>query len=424
MVHKIRKILFLFILILCMMPTVFGADYIFNGETLPATSSYQDTYYGVETMKNILDDLEITYDDTTILSFTYYANQALKFWRATYDENTTPLNICFIKYTTYTDRFVMIPSNGTFDDDLPYMYLNTTYNDTYAQCSAFSSWKYDSDGNISGVTSSSINYITVKTSEYSISNGTQNIQKNGFVQEGSVLYYDKLLAPIKSFSTAGRSATTGYSWYFVGNLIRFTEEPDVDIPGGDDTESGDTGGGTGGDTGGGTGSTDLTMTNAKIDQLNKHAEEIQKNMLTSGDMQGIISNETDKVINFMSGDADFSGENTNISSGDIVGAIGYTPPDDPYANFWWELTEILNNALTGTNRTLTLQAIKNTYTISIDDIGWNPPEALRTFLTLLSTTVVCWVLVKYIKVTIDKLSSGSIDEALAMNEESGIVDLF
>lgn len=416
-----RKFAFIFMLICSFNfnSIVFGADYIFNGETLPATSSYQDTYYGVETMQNILDDLAITYTDTTLLSYTYYANQALKFWRATYDENTTPLNIIFTKNSNNT--FYMIPSNGTFDDDLQYLYFRTNYSTSSGAIHSFINWNYYNDGSISSASYGNIPMIQLTTSTYTINNTAANYVKNNTedYQNGAELYYKYVLSPIESFTVAGYTATTGYSWYFLTNTIRFTEKPDVEIPSGDD--GGDTGGGdTGGDTGGGTGSTDLTMTNAKIDQLNKHAEEIQKNMLTSGDMQQIVSNETDKVISFMSGDADFNKEYT---SGEILEKIDFTPIENPTANFWYELTQILNNALTGSGGNVVFKWFGNEYTITPEMINPPYPEELRVLLTTVSTVVVIFIIAKWIKIIADTSQGGNLDQLLEMNEE-GIVNLF
>ncbi len=298
-----KKFLLMTTLFLCINNTIFASDYIFNNETIPATSSYRDIYYGVETIKNILDDLEIEYDETTLLSYTYYANQALKFWRATYDENTTALNICFTK--NINNKLYMIPSNGSFDDDLNYMYIDPNYASKSGGIYAFNSWNYNTSGSISSANKTAINIINLETNNYSITNSIPDFTKNSEydTQTGSQLYFKYLLSPKKTFTVAGKTTKTGYSWYYLSNTIRFTKEITVETTSGDENEDKDNENNNSTND-----STNLTITNEKIDRLNQHAEEILNKMLNSGDI------EQSTQTGIIKGNNEFGG-----SSGDISG---------------------------------------------------------------------------------------------------------
>lgn len=101
----------------------------------------------------------------------------------------------------------------------------------------------------------------------------------------------------------------------------------------------------------------------------------------------------------------------------LNGALGFDFAEDPYANFWYELTTGLSGALTGVNRTWNIEFLGQTHTINLDNIDITYSPALNVFLTTTSTVACIWVLVKWWKVIIDKLTSGNMDEVLAMNEE-------
>lgn len=409
MVLNLRKFLLMITFFLCMTPTVFGADrYSYN-------KSWDDDYLGKENIKQIIEKMGISSETDESLNNIY--DSFVKNY-ATLKQKYPSVNLRnLVFFARYSDPVAygaglinVTVSNGTFGNEtVPYLKL------VYGSSSIdYVNWvsDYNSDGfradcfafgkNLSQ-TWSYVNLSQIFISKIDESDSNSDYKITG-----------KMFSWSPAYTIYYRENRAFLIDSLPGLLIAPGEYLKPDIPSEPENPSGDT---PSGDTGGG----DYT---GQLNKIQENLGNIENKIPTSGEIQGAISQETDKVINFMSGDANFSGENTNISSGDIAGAIGYKPPDDPYANFWLELTKILNDALTSNNRTLILECPKNTYTVSIDDINWNPPESLKTFLTLLSTTCVCLILVKFIKVTIDKLSSGSIDEALSMNEENGIVDLF
>lgn len=394
-------------------PTSLGAT--FNGEEIAETSSVNDNYYGIETMKNILDDLGVSYDNTTILAYTYYANQALKGFQENYYADAKVVNICFVHNGTY---LIMVPGNGSFSNSIPYIYVKLLANGN-AQMQAFESWNKNGQ-NIIGANTKSPIYYRIFTNGITKVETTIDLT-NGQLTE-DVIKINKALSPISTYAIAGWTLNTGYGWYFLGNNIRFSK---VDTPGtgeSGDTGSGDTGSGDIGSGESGGNNISLEMTNQKIDQLNQHAEQILENMPTSGDMQNIISGEVGKITETITKPADF--DDKKISSGDIIGAIGYEPPDDPYANFWFELTKLLNNAFTESVREIKIKGYtQKEYTIKIDNLGFKPNDALRTFLTLASTAAVGIAIIKWTTTIVEKISSGSMDEVLEANEE-GICNLF
>lgn len=138
---------------------------------------------------------------------------------------------------------------------------------------------------------------------------------------------------------------------------------------------------------------------------------------SSGIEQGVID-----INNNLTNVPDISG--TVITSGDINSSLGFEFIEDPYANFWLQLTTGIGDALTNNVRTLDIDWFGYSYTIDLDEIGFNYPPTMKAVLSSASTVAIVWVLVKWWKIIVDKLSSGNIDEVLAMNEESGIIDLF
>lgn len=140
-----------------------------------------------------------------------------------------------------------------------------------------------------------------------------------------------------------------------------------------------------------------------------------------GDLPGIEQGVID-INNNLTNVPDISG--TVISSGDITDALNFEFMEDPYSNFWLELNTGLGNALTNNIRTLDINWFGYNYTINLDNFVFKYPPALESILTSVSTVAIVWVLVKWWKIIVDEISSGNIDEVLAMNEESGIIDLF
>lgn len=101
----------------------------------------------------------------------------------------------------------------------------------------------------------------------------------------------------------------------------------------------------------------------------------------------------------------------------LNGALGFDFMADPYANFWYEMTTGLSGSLTGSVRQLPVDWLGYQGVFDLDSLGFNYPASIRLILTTVSTVCMVWLLVRWWKIIIDKLSSGNMDEVLAMNEE-------
>lgn len=139
---------------------------------------------------------------------------------------------------------------------------------------------------------------------------------------------------------------------------------------------------------------------------------IEDKIPTSGDIQNIISGETTKITNTITEPANF--DNKNICSGDIIGGLNFMA--DPYDNFWLSMTNGLHTALLGTVRQLPVDWLGYQGYFNLDGLI-NYPTPLKNILTTVSTVAMVWLLVKWWKIIIDKLTGGDMDEVLAMNEE-------
>lgn len=152
-----------------------------------------------------------------------------------------------------------------------------------------------------------------------------------------------------------------------------------------------------------------------------------------GNINNSINNQTDKIIENQDKNSqdikdtltkvpDLSGD--KITSGEIINSLNFEFAEDPYANFWLELTTGLSGALTNNIRSIDVQFRDKTYKIALDNFAIQIPEFLKSFLAILSTVFIFWKMVKYWKIIIDNITSGNMDEVLEMNEEEGITDLF
>ena len=199
---------------------------------------------------------------------------------------------------------------------------------------------------------------------------------------------------------------------FVKKAFRTTSVPPSGDPGGD------TPGGSGD-----SGNVDLSGIESGINDINNNLNNIENKIPSSGDIKDIISGETSKVTETITTVPDLSGE--TITSGEIQGSLNLDFMADPYSNFWYELTTGLSHALTDDVRSYDMPWLNGyTYTFNLDTWGFKLPDSLQLILMSASTISLVWIIAKYWKIIVDKISSGSIDEVLAMNEEEGIIDLF
>lgn len=81
------------------------------------------------------------------------------------------------------------------------------------------------------------------------------------------------------------------------------------------------------------------------------------------------------------------------------------------------MTQGLSSALTGSVRQIPVVWLGYQGVFDLDKLGFNYPPAFKVILTSASTVSMVWLLVKWWKIIIDKLTSGDMDEVLAMNEE-------
>jgi len=136
----------------------------------------------------------------------------------------------------------------------------------------------------------------------------------------------------------------------------------------------------------------------------------------SGDnTQTAILNTVDDINNNLTTPVDLSGE--TVTSGDITSALGFNLVSNPYENFWTSLISGLNTALTTSVRSRTITFRDNSYTINLDDYTLQEPTALKTFLATISSVFVLLVLFKWIKQTVDEITSGDIDSIIKNNQE-------
>lgn len=152
---------------------------------------------------------------------------------------------------------------------------------------------------------------------------------------------------------------------------------------------------------GDSGYTSQNSTNDIIQNQNQNTQNVV-NVIESGN-------------NFLNAPLDLSGE--NITSGDIIGALDMNFSGDPYENVWVFLIDGLRNSLVGVDREFDVEIFNRTYTINLDSFSIKLPAPLKAFLSIVSSSFMIWVIIKWIKVSIDKIQSADIDTVLQANEE-------
>lgn len=402
-----RKFVFIFMTIcsLFLCSNVYASDYTFNGETVPAVSSATDNFFGVDTVTSILDKLQITYTDTTKVSFTYYVNKYMKYYIENINNTVKAVNVCFTVDANYTN-LVMLIGNGTFSDTLNYLCITAISKST---CDKFDGWTYDSNGNIQTYKTSNLDYAIISSNEVTRYNGKPRIYGGRSQVTSNVLNYPKVVAPLKTYTIASYTAETGYSYYFLDNIYEFSKSGD---------SNGDTSGDSSGD------KSDLAMTNELITKINAQVEEINKKIPTSGDIQqATTAGVTSGLTNYFGGSGDANFEDKKYTSGEILEKIDFKPIENPNANFWFELTNIINNALTGSGGQVIFKWFGKEFKITPNQIVPPYPNELQVLLTTVSTVVVILIIAKWIKIIADTSQEGNLDQLLEMNEE-GIVNLF
>lgn len=154
--------------------------------------------------------------------------------------------------------------------------------------------------------------------------------------------------------------------------------------------------------------------NIDLRSIENSLNNIENKIPTSGDIAGVISGEVGKITDTLTSQPDIS--DTVITSDDIESALNFEFESDPYANFWLELTNGLKNALLGTKRTIDITFQSRSWTIDLDDFAVLPAW-LKNILTPFSTVFFVWILVRWWKVILDKITSGNVDSVLKENSE-------
>lgn len=302
-------------------------------------------------------------------------------------------------FVIYSDKtFTFCTTNSTIGTSLNYAHLYMqTYNSYWCvnntrrlsiKCSSGSnpfSYTYDNDMN-----TEALGIAYDDAFDYSFNNDLTIMTTNKMLALGNitVIKYDNtnyILKPSVSITS---------------------EEPGTPVePSGD--HSGTTGTITNpsGDT---TGKVDLSGIESGIGNINQNLE--QTNQKLDG-----ISGEIGKLNDNLTAVPDVGG--TLISSGDITSSLNFEFAEDPYSNFWLELTTGLSGALTNNVRSIDVQFRGETYKIELDKFALQTPQFLKSFLAILSTVFIFWKMIKYWKITIDNITSGNMDEVLEMNEE-------
>lgn len=170
----------------------------------------------------------------------------------------------------------------------------------------------------------------------------------------------------------------------------------------------------------------------KVDTVIDNQTTINNNISNIGDkINGTINSQGDQInsnLNNINENIttvpDDLTDNTNITSDDIKNSLDFELTVDPYANFWEHLMDGIQSSFINKNETFKINWFNEQYEINVNDVTPAYPTAFRQLLTIVSTTVLMFPILKYIKKTVDLISSGSADELLEMNEEEGYIDMF
>lgn len=390
------------------------------------TKSGQKIYY-----YNLYYDL---YDD-----FSNYANNA---WVSAFGKNLNTDNLIFmsfsdvISYSQATDiTFYLIEANNTNTNSLDYLSI-----DYYSINSEWGILGYklkfcSSSGSQIGLSDSNnkILAITIDTS----------LNFSHTVIKPDDNFYNITDNQIYLFNSYNNSDTAVFCPYNFCSLKNFVIYSDIGIGKNVDNnnfkplilksfnDSSDTGGegGEGGDdTGGGSTTTpdyseDLENIQGSIDDvntsINNQGQAIIENQNQNTEQ---IKQEIGNVNENLTTVPDL--EDKEVTGEDIINNFNFEFMEDPYSNFWFELITGVGSCLTDNVRTFNINWLGYEYTFNLDNWGSFYPSAIEFILSSISTVAIVWVIVKWWKIIIDNLTSGSIDQVLAMNEEEGIIDLF
>lgn len=389
----------------------------------------------VQELKNFFDFV-IAKQNSGELNYTYKFNVntlslAQYFYDHTQDINYTIDNLVFVTGpSTYDNNrgkinmqgFLFIANNSFGDDLLNFCYINTN------SSSSSPTYFYNTSNNNSYFK----NVLLIdKNGSFGINNNLTLLCYNDSSNLNQINYNGSDLISPNYILTTVKTASfyynvngvylpvlnnyNGFDYYDL-----YPREPEIP-----DEPSGDIGGTTGtitnpsGDT---TGKVDLSGIESGIGNINQNIDKTNEKLDGISGELNAISGELGNINENLTTVPDIS--NQIITSGEITSALNFDFAEDPYANFWLELTTGLSGALTNNVRSIDIQFRGQTYKIDLDKFAIQTPEFLRSFLSILSTVFIFWKMIRYWKIIINKITSGDMDEVLEMNEEEGIINLF
>lgn len=157
-------------------------------------------------------------------------------------------------------------------------------------------------------------------------------------------------------------------------------------------------------------------------QISQHLDTVNTSINNQGNQ---ISSDLNNINNSITTVPDDLTDNTTVTSDDIKNSLDFQFTVDPYANFWEHLVNGLQDSFINKNQIFNINWLDGKqYQINVNDVIPAYPLAFKQLLTMVSTTVFAFPILKYIKKTVDLISSGSADELLEMNEEEGYIDMF
>ena len=157
-------------------------------------------------------------------------------------------------------------------------------------------------------------------------------------------------------------------------------------------------------------------------QISQHLDTVNTSINNQGNQ---ISSDLNNINNSITTVPDDLTDNTIVTSEDIKNSLDFQFTVDPYANFWEHVVNGLQDSFINKNQIFNINWLDGkTYQINVDDVIPAYPLAFKQLLTMVSTTVFAFPILKYIKKTVDLISSGSADELLEINEEEGYIDMF
>lgn len=264
-------------------------------------TSLDNRWLGKESMRNILEKLNIETTEEQIISNTYQFNE---WFRTIEDETITIKNILFFKNTTTTDKLSWVIGNGSFSNTLDYIYMEP--NGEMLRMSTFKNWTYNENDSITGVNKENITryYISSNSVSSTVSGAYSQLPFSSTVEE---INSDGILSAIPTYVVYAKTEEFGYKTYFLTSTYELViSEPQNPTESGDNSESGDVGDGTGGNTNYPNYNEKLDNIQTGIGNVNNNLENIQQNMPTSGDIAGAT---TQGNKDYWGNSEDLNGEN-------------------------------------------------------------------------------------------------------------------